>query len=82
FNYNRPSSTLMYVEAPTSRLKNKNIGTTERYEYHSLYDTHDDGKRYARYAMEAEEALARRFNGSGYASAMTTIGRFTLENHP
>ncbi|MFD1970666.1 type VI secretion system Vgr family protein [Trinickia caryophylli] len=82
FNYNRPTSSLMYVEAPTSRLAHPNIGTTERYEYRSLYDYHDDGKRYARYAMEAEEAQARRFNGSGYACGLTTAGRFTLVNHP
>ncbi|PMS35433.1 type VI secretion system secreted protein VgrG [Trinickia symbiotica] len=82
FNYNQPSSSLMYVQAPTSRLKNPKIETTERYQYHSLYDHHDDGQRYARYAMEAEEAQARRFNGTGFVCAMTTMGRFTLVNHP
>ncbi|MEW6342938.1 MAG: type VI secretion system tip protein TssI/VgrG [Pseudomonadota bacterium] len=82
FNYARPSSKLMQVEASTSALKNPNIGTTERYEYHSLYDTGQDGQRYARYAMEAEEAQAHRLDGSGYAWGMTTSGRFTLTNHP
>ncbi len=81
FNYNRPSSRLMHVEAPATNLKHLNIGATERYQYHSLYDRGDDGQRYARYAMEAEEAQARRFNGSGFAQAMTTNGRFTLVNH-
>ncbi|CAE6784056.1 MULTISPECIES: type VI secretion system Vgr family protein [Paraburkholderia] len=82
FNYNAPSSPLMHVEVPTATLKNPNIGSTERYEYHSLYDHGNDGERYARYAMEAEEAQARQFTGSGYASRMTTVGRFTLVNHP
>lgn len=82
FNYNKPSSKLMHVEAPSTALKNPNIGNTERYEYHSLYDHGDDGQRYARYAMEAEEAQAHRFNGTGFAWGMTTVGRFTLVNHP
>ncbi|MFV8668207.1 type VI secretion system Vgr family protein [Ralstonia pseudosolanacearum] len=81
FNYNQPSSRLMHVEEPTM-LKHPNIGATERYQYHSLYDRGEDGQRYARYAMEAEEAQARRFNGSGFAQAMTTSARFTLVNHP
>lgn len=80
FNYNTPSTPLMHVEVPTV-LKNPNIGTTERYEYHSLYDHGDDGNRYARYAMQAEEALARKFNGTGFAWRMTTAGRFKLTNH-
>ncbi|WP_436022832.1 type VI secretion system Vgr family protein [Trinickia sp. LjRoot230] len=82
FNYNRPSSRLMHVEAPTSNLNHSNIHATERYQFHSLYDHGDDGQRYARYAMEAEEAQARRFNGSGFAQGMTTADRFTLANHP
>jgi type VI secretion system secreted protein VgrG len=81
FNYNTPSSPLMHVEARTDKLKNPNIESTERYEYQSLYDLGDDGQRYARYVMEAEEAQARRFNGGGYAWGMTTAGRFTLVNH-
>lgn len=82
FNYNMPSSSLMYVESPTTRLNHSGIKATERYEYHSLYDHHDDGKRYAGYAMEAEEAQARRFDGTGFAYGMTANGRFTLANHP
>ncbi len=81
FNYNQPSSRLMHVEEPTM-LKHPNIGATERYQYHSLYDRGADGRRYARYAMEAEEAQARHFNGAGFAQAMTTSARFTLVNHP
>nr|WP_245983000.1 type VI secretion system Vgr family protein [Trinickia fusca] len=82
FNYNMPSSSLMYVESPTTRLNHSGIKATERYEYHSLYDHHDDGQRYAGYAMEAEEAQARRFDGTGFAYGMTANGRFTLVNHP
>ncbi|KUZ94006.1 hypothetical protein WI40_20250 [Burkholderia ubonensis] len=81
FNYNQPSSSLMHVEVPTVNLKHDNIQATERYQFHSLYDHGEDGERYARYAMEAEEAQARRFNGGGYARGMTTNGRFTLVNH-
>ncbi|MDR3101087.1 MAG: type VI secretion system tip protein VgrG [Paraburkholderia sp.] len=81
FNYERPSSRLMEVEAPASGITHANLKSTERYEYQSLYDLHDDGTRYVNYAMEAEEAQARRFTGSGYAAAMTTAGRFTLVNH-
>ncbi|MCA8203725.1 type VI secretion system Vgr family protein [Burkholderia sp. AU33545] len=81
FNYNQPSSQLMHVEVPTVNLKHPNIQTTERYQFHSLYDHGDDGQRYACYAMEAEEALAHRFNGAGHAHGMTTSGRFTLVNH-
>ncbi len=81
FNYNQPSSPLMQVEAP-STLKHPRIHSTERYQFHSLYDRGEDGHRYANYAMEAEEAQARRFNGTSFAQAMTTNGRFTLVNHP
>ncbi|APC66725.1 type VI secretion system tip protein VgrG (plasmid) [Ralstonia solanacearum] len=81
FNYSTPSSPLMHVEVPTT-LKNPNIGSTERYEYHSMYDLADDGRRYARYAMEAEEAQAHRFEGAGFVQAMTTAGRFRLTHHP
>jgi len=80
FNYNTPSTPLMQVEVPTM-LKTPNIGKTERYEYRSLYDHSDDGNRYAGYAMQAEEAQARRFDGSGFAWRMTTAGRFKLTNH-
>ncbi|RDU95214.1 type VI secretion system Vgr family protein [Trinickia dinghuensis] len=81
FNFERPSSQLMLVEAPARNLKHSQIQGTERYEHQSLYDDLDNGERYVRYAMEAEEAQARRFTGIGYASGMTTAGRFTLENH-
>lgn len=81
FNFERPSSQLMLVEAPARDLKHSRIERTERYEHQSLYDDLDNGQRYVRYAMEAEEAQARRFTGTGYASGMTTTGRFTLVNH-
>ena len=82
FNYKMPSSPLLLVQAQTTALKNPNIGSTERYEYHSLYDLSDDGRRYVNYAMQAEEAQARRFEGGGFAWGMTCAARFTLVNHP
>ena len=81
FNAERPWSKLMLVEARAQTLKHPNIGDTERYEHQSLYDDFDNGQRYVRYAMEAEEAQARCFTGVGYASGMTTTGRFKLVNH-
>jgi type VI secretion system secreted protein VgrG len=81
FNAERPWSKLMLVEARAQTLKHPNIGDTERYEHQSLYDDFDNGQRYVRYAMEAEEAQARCFTGVGYASGMTTTGRFKLINH-
>ncbi|MGN6652596.1 type VI secretion system Vgr family protein [Trinickia sp.] len=81
FNFERPSSRLMEVEAPARALTHSHIDSTERYEHQSLYDHFEDGERYVRYAMEAEEAQARRFVGSGYATGMTTTGQFTLVNH-
>lgn len=81
FNFERPSSQLMLVEARAQGLSHSRIDNTERYEHQSLYDDFDNGQRYARYAMEAEEAQARSFTGTGYASGMTTTGRFTLVNH-
>lgn len=81
FNFERPSSQLMLVEAPTRGLSHPYINDTERFEHQSLYDDFDNGQRYVRYAMEAEEARARSFTGIGYASGMTTIGRFKLVNH-
>lgn len=81
FNSERPSSQLMLVEAPTRALSHSYIKDTERFEHQSLYDDFDNGQRYVRYAMEAEEAQARSFTGIGYASGMTTVGRFTLVNH-
>jgi type VI secretion system secreted protein VgrG len=82
FNYKTPSSPLLLVQAQTTALKNPKIGSTERFEYHSLYDLSDDGRRYVNYAMQAEEAAARRFEGAGFAWGMTCAGRFTLVNHP
>ncbi|WP_279607998.1 contractile injection system protein, VgrG/Pvc8 family, partial [Burkholderia cepacia] len=41
-----------------------------------------DGNRYARFAMEAEEAQAHRYTGGGYAWRMTTAGAVTVANHP
>ena len=81
FNFERPSSQLMLVEARAQGLSHPRVNDTERYEHQSLYDDFDNGQRYVRYAMEAEEAQARRFTGTGYASGMTTTGRFTLVNH-
>ena len=81
FNFERPSSQLMLVEAPARGLTHPQIQSTERFEHQSLYDHHEDGERYVRYAMEAEEAQARCFTGSGFAPGMTTVGRFTLVNH-
>ena len=81
FNSERPWSKLMLVEAHANGLTHARVNDTERYEHQSLYDDFDNGGRYVRYAMEAEEAQARRFTGTGYASGMTTIGRFTLANH-
>ncbi|WP_323123582.1 type VI secretion system Vgr family protein [Burkholderia alba] len=81
FNHQTPSSPLLHVEVPTT-LQNPNIHTTERYEYQSLYDHGDDGQRYARFAMEAEEAQAHRFDGAASAPKMSTTSRFKLANHP
>ncbi|KWO36542.1 type VI secretion protein [Burkholderia sp. MSMB1459WGS] len=82
FNYQNPSSPLMLVEAGPQNLKHARLDATERFEHQSLYDHGDDGNRYARYAMEAEEAQAHRYTGAGYAWRMTTAGAVTVANHP
>ncbi|WP_321912272.1 type VI secretion system Vgr family protein [Burkholderia cepacia] len=82
FNHQQPSSPLMLVEAGPQNLDHARLGTTERYEHQSLYDHSDDGNRYARYAMEAEEAQAHRFVGRGFAWRMTTAGRVSVTGHP
>ncbi|KVL47762.1 type VI secretion protein [Burkholderia cepacia] len=82
FNYQNPSSPLMLVEAGPQNLKHARLDATERFEHQSLYDHGDDGNRYARFAMEAEEAQAHRYTGGGYAWRMTTAGAVTVANHP
>ncbi|MBU9260173.1 type VI secretion system tip protein VgrG [Burkholderia multivorans] len=82
FNYQQPSSPLMLVEAGPQNLDHARLASTERFEHQSLYDHGDDGNRYARYAMEAEEAIAHRFLGSGYAWRMTTAGQIKIVDHP
>ncbi|MGN8110816.1 type VI secretion system Vgr family protein [Paraburkholderia sp. 22098] len=81
FNHRTPSTPLLHVEVP-STLSNPNIQNTERYEYHSLYDHGDDGERYARIAMEAEEAQAHHFNGASYVQKLDPGLKFKLVNHP
>jgi type VI secretion system secreted protein VgrG len=81
FNHRTPSTPLLHVEMP-STLSNPNIQNTERYEYHSLYDHGDDGQRYARFAMEAEEAQAHQFNGASYVQKLAPGLKFKLVNHP
>lgn len=81
FNHRTPSTPLLHVEVP-STLSNPNIQNTERYEYHSLYDHGDDGERYARFAMEAEEAQAHHFNGASYVQKLDPGLKFKLVNHP
>ncbi|MDR8072225.1 type VI secretion system Vgr family protein [Burkholderia cenocepacia] len=82
FNHQNPSSPLMLVEAGPQNLKHARLDATERFEHQSLYDHGDDGNRYARFAMEAEEAQAHRYTGGGYAWRMTTAGAVTVANHP
>ncbi|OJA53240.1 type VI secretion protein [Burkholderia ubonensis] len=82
FNHQNPSSPLMLVEAQSQNLKHARLDATERFEHQSLYDTGDDGNRYARIAMQAEEAQAHRYSGGGYAWQMTAAGRVTVTNHP
>ncbi|RQX80880.1 type VI secretion system tip protein VgrG [Burkholderia anthina] len=82
FNHQQPSSPLMRVEAGPLHLDHARLATTERFEHQSLYDHGDDGIRYARYAMEAEEAIAHRYLGSGYAWKMTTSGQVAVVDHP
>ncbi|WP_406806261.1 type VI secretion system Vgr family protein [Burkholderia semiarida] len=82
FNHQNPSSPLMLVEAGPQNLKHARLDATERFEHQSLYDHGDDGNRYARFAMEAEEAQAHRYTGSGYAWRMTTAGTVAVANHP
>ncbi|MCA8235614.1 type VI secretion system Vgr family protein [Burkholderia cenocepacia] len=82
FNHQNPSSPLMLVEAGPQNLKHARLDATERFEHQSLYDHGDDGNRYARFAMEAEEAQAHRYTGGGYAWRMTTAGAVAVANHP
>ncbi|MFL9872631.1 type VI secretion system Vgr family protein [Paraburkholderia megapolitana] len=82
FNHQNPSSPLMKVDAIPQNSQHALLDQTERYEHQSLYDHSDDGTRYARYAMEAEEAQAHRYTGSGYAWRLTTAGTTTVTGHP
>ncbi|MCX4160652.1 MULTISPECIES: type VI secretion system Vgr family protein [Paraburkholderia] len=82
FNHQNPSSPLMMVNASPQNSKHALLDQTERYEHQSLYDHGDDGNRYARYSMEAEEAQAHRYTGSGYAWRLTTAGTTTVTGHP
>ena len=82
FNHQNPSSPLMMVNASPQNSKHALLDQTERYEHQSLYDHGDDGNRYARYSMEAEEAQAHRYTGSGYARRLTTAGTTTVTGHP
>jgi type VI secretion system secreted protein VgrG len=82
FNYHNPASPLMLVEAESQTIKHARLDSTERFEHQSLYDRSDDGNRYARYAMEAEEAQAQRYTGAGFAWRMTTAGTVTVTGHP
>jgi len=82
FNHQTPSSPLMLVQAEPQTLKHARLDSTERFEHQSLYDHSDDGNRYARYAMQAEEANAYRYTGGGYAWRMTAAGNVTVTNHP
>lgn len=82
FNHQNPSSPLMLVQAEPQTLRHARLDATERFEHQSLYDHGDDGNRYARIAMQAEEAQAHRYTGSGYAWRMTTAGSVTVANHP
>ncbi|KVO39262.1 type VI secretion protein [Burkholderia ubonensis] len=82
FNHQQPSSPLMLAEAGPQNLDHARLSTTERFEHLSLYDHGDDGNRYARYAMEAEEAQAHRFLGAGYAWKMTAAGWLNVTGHP
>ncbi|MBN3723571.1 type VI secretion system Vgr family protein [Burkholderia sp. Ac-20379] len=81
FNYHAPSSPLMLVESSTT-LNYARLHSTERFEHQSLYDLSADGDRYARYAIEAEEALAQLYTGQGYAWRMTTAGHVAVAGHP
>lgn len=82
FNHQTPSSPLMLVQASPQTRQHAQLGDTERFEHQSLYDHVDDGNRYARQAMEAEEARAHRYNGSGHAWRLTTGGTTTVTGHP
>ncbi|CAB5127781.1 type VI secretion system Vgr family protein [Burkholderia cenocepacia] len=82
FNHQNPSSPLMLAQAEPENLRHAGLETTERFEHQSLFDHGDDGDRYARIAMQAEEASAHRYTGSGYAWRMTTAGSVTVSNHP
>lgn len=82
FNHQNPSSPLMLAQAEPENLRHAGLETTERFEHQSLFDHGDDGDRYARIAMQAEEASAHRYTGTGYAWRMTTAGSVTVSNHP
>ncbi|WP_186153546.1 type VI secretion system Vgr family protein [Burkholderia gladioli] len=82
FNHQTPSSPLMMVQAESLTLTHARLDTTERFEHQSLYDHSDDGNRYARYAIEAEEAQAHRYTGQGYAWRMTAAGSVSVTGHP
>lgn len=82
FNHQNPGSPLMLAEASPQTLKHARLESTERFEHQSLYDHGDDGNRYARYAMEAEEAQAHRFTGGGFAWRMSAACCVAVTNHP
>ncbi|WP_423391484.1 type VI secretion system Vgr family protein [Burkholderia sp. LMG 21824] len=82
FNHQNPSSPLMLAQAEPQTLQHARLDTTERFEHQSLYDHGDDGDRYTRIAMQAEEAQAHRYTGGGYAWRMTAAGSVTVTNHP
>lgn len=82
FNHQIPSSPLMLVQVGPETLNHARLASTEHFEHQSLYDHVDDGERYAQYAMQAEEANACRYTGTGHAWRMTAAGSVTVTGHP
>lgn len=56
-------------------------GREEVYDYPGRYATLDEGERYARLQLEAEEALRRVIRGKGGCRAFQSGYRFDLEDH-
>lgn len=56
-------------------------GKEEIYDYPGKYAALDEGERYARLQLEAEEALRQLVRGSGSCRAFQCGRKFTLEDH-
>jgi type VI secretion system secreted protein VgrG len=79
YDYLKPKTDLTVNKNGTEKYKKSDL---ELYDYPHKYFDHDEGEKFAKVRLEAEQALDHRRHAAGAAGSLCPGWKFQLDRHP